>query len=58
MKSLIQSKVFWKAVIMGLSGIVVAALTNLNLIAYVAVVNMVVDIALRIMTTDQIVSVV
>lgn len=54
MKKLTQSKTFWKAVIVGVSGILIAALTELDLIGYIAFVNAIVDIALRVVTTEEV----
>ncbi|MGI1661396.1 hypothetical protein ACRDNQ_04060 [Palleronia sp. KMU-117] len=54
MKSLLTSKTFWLAVIQAVAGVAIAALTELDLVAYVAVVKSTVDILLRMLTTTGI----
>lgn len=54
MKSLIESKTFWVAVIQAVAGIVVVALTELDLVGYVAVFKSAVDVVLRLVTSDGI----
>ena len=54
MKSLFESKTFWVAVIQAVAGVVVVALTQLDLVGYVAVFKSFVDIILRLITTDTI----
>lgn len=54
MKSLMQSKTFWIAVIQAVAGVVVVALTQLDLVGYVAVFKSLVDIVLRLITTEPI----
>lgn len=54
MKSLMQSKTFWVAVIQAVAGVVVLALTELDLVGYVAVLKSIVDIILRLITTEPI----
>lgn len=54
MKSLTQSKTFWKAVVVGVVGIVTVALTELDMIGYIAIVNAVADVLLRMVTSDPI----
>lgn len=53
MKSLFESKTFWVAVIQAVGGIVIVALTELDLVGYVAMVKSIVDIILRLVTTKQ-----
>jgi hypothetical protein len=48
----LRSKTVLKAIILGVSSIAVAILTQVDLIAWVGIVNMVVDIALRAITTE------
>jgi len=54
MKSLIESKTFWVAVVQAVAGVVVASLIQLDLLAYVAVAKSLLDIILRIISTDSI----
>ena len=54
MKSLLESKVFWVAVIQAVAGVVVVALTQLDAVGYIAVFKSIVDILLRLITTDTI----
>lgn len=54
MKSLMKSKTFWIAVIQAVAGVVVVALTQLDLVGYVAVFKSFVDIVLRLITTEPI----
>lgn len=54
MKTLLQSKTFWVAVIQAVAGVVVVALTQLDLVGYVAVFKSIVDIVLRLITTEPI----
>lgn len=54
MKSLLNSKTFWVAVIQAVAGVVVVALTQLDLVGYVAVFKSFVDIILRLITTEPI----
>ena len=53
-KALLQSKTFWIAVIQAVAGIVVVALTELDLVGYIATFKSVVDIVLRLATSDPI----
>ncbi len=54
MKTLLQSKTFWKAVILAFTGILTVALTELNLVGYIAIVSAIADVALRLVTTKGI----
>ena len=54
MKSLFESKTFWVAVIQAVGGIVVVALTELDMVGYVAMFKSVIDILLRVITTKAI----
>jgi len=54
MKSLLQSKTFWVAVIQALAGITVVALTELDLVGYVVFFKSFVDVVLRMITTSPI----
>lgn len=54
MKSLMQSKTFWVAVVQAIAGVVVVALTQLDLVGYVAVFKSIVDIVLRLITAEPI----
>ena len=58
MKSLFASKTFWVAVIQAVTGVVVVALTELDMVGYVAMFKSLVDIALRMVTSKGIDSVV
>lgn len=53
-KALLSSKTFWVAVIQAVSGIVIVALTELDLVGYVAMFKSVVDIVLRLVTSDPV----
>jgi len=53
-KKLLESKTFWKAVIVGAAGIATVALTELDMIGYVATVNAVLDLVLRLVTSDPV----
>lgn len=53
-KTLFSSKTFWIAVIQAVAGIVIVALTELDLVGYIATFKSVVDIVLRMITTDPI----
>lgn len=53
-KTLISSKTFWKAVVVGVVGIATVALTELNLIGYIAILNAVADVVLRFITSKPI----
>ena len=53
-KALLQSKTFWIAVIQAVAGIVVVALTELDLVGYIATFKSVVDIVLRLATSDPV----
>lgn len=53
-KTLFSSKTFWIAVIQAVAGIVVVALTELDLVGYIATFKSVVDIVLRMITADPI----
>jgi len=57
MKTLLNSKTFWIAVIQAVAGIAVIALTELDLIGYVGIFKSFVDIVIRTMTTEEISSV-
>ena len=57
MKTLLNSKTFWIAVIQAVAGIAVIALTELDLIGYVGIMKSVVDIVIRTMTTEEIYSI-
>ncbi len=48
----LRSKTVLKAIILGVASVAVAILTQVDLIAWVGIVNMVVDIALRAITTE------
>lgn len=54
MKSLLESKTFWIAVIQAVAGVVVVALTQLDMVGYIAVFKSIVDIVLRLITTEPI----
>lgn len=54
MKTLFNSKTFWVAVLQAVAGIVVVALTELDLVGYVAMVKSFVDVFIRIITTEPI----
>lgn len=54
MKALIHSKTFHLAVIQAVGGLVVIALTELDMVGYVAMAKTVVDILLRLYTTEPI----
>lgn len=54
MKTLFSSKTFWIAVIQAVAGIVIVALTELDMVGYVAMVKSVVDIMIRLVTTEPI----
>ena len=53
-KSLWTSKTFWLAVVQALAGLAVVALTELDLVGYVAVVKTIVDIVLRLVTAQPV----
>jgi hypothetical protein len=55
MKKLIHSKTFQVAVLQGLAGIVVVALTELDMVGYVAMVKSLADVALRLVTSETVV---
>lgn len=54
MKRLVESRTFWLAVVQGIGGIVIVALTELDLIGYAAMVKSIIDAYLRIDTTEGI----
>ena len=54
MKTLIGSKTFWIAVIQAVTGVVIIALTELDMVGYIAMVKSVVDIFIRLITTESI----
>lgn len=54
MKLLLKSKTFWLAVIQAVAGVVVVALTQLDMVGYIAVFKSIVDIVLRLITTEPI----
>ena len=54
MKKVYQSKTVWKAIIIGVAGVTVAVLTELDLLGYVMIVNAGLDIILRSITTEPI----
>lgn len=54
MKSLFESKTFWKAVVVGIVGVITVALTELDLVGYIAIVNAIADIFLRKVTTQAV----
>jgi uncharacterized membrane protein len=54
MKTLLHSRTFWLAVVQAVSGIVVVALTELDMAGYVVVFKSIVDILLRLATSDPI----
>jgi hypothetical protein len=55
MKSLIESKTFWLAVAQAIGGAVIIFLTEMpDLIGYVPIAKSIVDIVLRMATTDGI----
>jgi hypothetical protein len=49
----LKSKTVTKAIILGVASVAVAILTEAELVAYIGLVNMVVDIALRSVTTKS-----
>ena len=57
MKTLLNSKTFWIAVIQAVAGVAVIALTELDLIGYVGIFKSFVDIVIRTMTTEEIYSI-
>ena len=58
MKSLLQSKTFWVAVIQAVAAVLVVALTELHFVGGALMVKSIVDIILRITTSDTITRVV
>lgn len=54
MKTLVTSKTFWFAVAKGVSGIGVAALTELNMVGALMVLVAITDVILRMLTTEPI----
>jgi len=50
-KKLLKSKTVWLALIQAFGGIAIAVFTELDAVAYVAIIKSVVDIALRGLTT-------
>ena len=54
MKSLFSSKTFWLAVVQAVAGVVVVALTELDMVGYVAVFKSFVDVVLRLITTEAV----
>lgn len=56
-KTLISSKTFWLAVAQAVAGIIVVALTELDLVGYVATFKSIFDILLRMATSDPIKSI-
>jgi uncharacterized membrane protein len=57
MKTLMNSKTFWKAVIVAITGVLTVALTELDLVGMVAVVSAIADVALRLVTNEEIKSI-
>jgi len=57
MKTLLQSKTFWVAVVQAVGGLAIVALTELDLLGYSAVVKSLVDVILRMITTKPISSI-
>ena len=53
-KSLLESKTFWIAVIQGVGGILVVALTELDLVGYAALAKSVLDVFVRIDTKEPV----
>lgn len=58
MKTLLQSRTFQLAIIQAISGVLIAYLTEMDMVGYVAIVKSVADILLRLDTKDAIDSVV
>ena len=54
MKTLFQSRTFWIAVAQAVVGILTVALTELDMVAYIAILKSVVDITLRLDTRTEI----
>jgi len=54
MKTLWQSRTFWLAVIQAVSGVLVVALTELDLVGYAATVKSILDVVLRIDTKETV----
>lgn len=53
MKTLLNSKTFWIAVIQAVAGVAVIALTELDLIGYIGILKSIVDIFIRMITTEE-----
>lgn len=54
MKPIWKSKTVWKAVAQGIGGVSIAVLTELEMLGAVVVVSSIVDIILRLITTEAI----
>lgn len=54
MKKLFESKTFWVAVVQAVVGVVVVALTELDMVGYIAIFKSIADIVLRMITTEEI----
>ena len=57
MKTLTGSKTFWKACIVAVVGVLTVAMTELDLVGLVAIVSTIGDIALRLVTNEEIESI-
>jgi len=54
MKTLLNSKTFWIAVIQAAAGVAVVALTELDMIGYIGIFKSFVDIWIRLLTTEPV----
>ena len=54
MKSLLESKTFWVAILQAVASIAIVALTELDMVGYVGLIKSFLDISLRLITSDGI----
>jgi len=54
MKSILQSRTVWVAIVQAVLSVVVVILTEADMVGYVGIIKSIVDILLRIDTTDVI----
>lgn len=54
MKKLVHSKTFWLAVAQAVAGVIMVAFTELDMVGYASMVKSLVDVILRLATTEPV----
>lgn len=54
MKTLLESKTFWVAMIQAVASVAIVIMTELDMVGYVGIVKSLLDVSLRLITTEPI----